>query len=247
MPQVDLSCDKEANVDLLCAQVLSPCQLAVERVIVKLFTHHKCNVVITDRLRSLFTMKIWRMGKLICSLGGKARSQVNTKWAASKWTIQLHENEIIQPSGIKRKCSNNENVALLSSKKRVSEVENDLKVANDKLKEITNEYKILKKSCNSLSMALKSSDKGNRPYHSRKRKEWTLCTQQYQRKRVQEVVHNVNTALLFIENDDFKATRVELINKSTQEKIVCVEHSGQLKLATKEMLEEQGSSETVVN
>ena len=123
MPQVDLSCDKDAIVDLSCVQFLSPCQLAVERVIVKLFTHHKCQVVITDRLRSLFTTKLWRMGKLLCSLGGKARSKVYSKWAESKWTIQLYENEIIQRFGSKRK---HENVVLLSSKKRLTEVEDDL-------------------------------------------------------------------------------------------------------------------------
>ena len=65
MPQVDLSGDTEAAVDLdlSCVQ-LSSCQLVVERVIVKLFTHPKCNVVITDRLRSIFTIKLWHMGIL---------------------------------------------------------------------------------------------------------------------------------------------------------------------------------------
>lgn len=247
LPQVDLSSDVEASVNQSCAKSLSPCQLAVERVIVKLFTHHKCNVIITDRLRSLFTMKLWRMGKSICSLGGKARSQVYAKWEKSKWTIQLHENEVIQYLGSKRKRSHIENAVLLSSKKKLTKVEDDLKAANDKLKEITNQYESLKTSCNTLSKALANSDKDMTLSQSRTKKEWKLCTPQYQRKRKKEVAQNVKTALLFTEHEDFKTTQVELTNKSTQEKVVCVQHDGELKLATKEMLEEQGSSEMVVN
>ena len=192
-------------------------------------------------------MKLWRMGKSICSLGGKARSQVYAKWAKSKWTIQLHNNEVIQCVGSKRKCSNNENPVLLSSKKKLTKLEDDLKAANDKLKEITNKYDSLKKSCNTLSKALVSSDKGVTPLQGRTKKEWALCTQQCQRKRKKEAVQNVKTALLFTENEDFRTTRVELTNKNTLEKMVCVDHNGELKLATKEMLEEQGSSETVVD
>ena len=116
VPQVDLSGDTKASVDLSCVQ-LSSCQLAVKRVIVKLFMHHKCNMVITDRLRSIFTMKLWRMEKLICSLGGKARSQLYTKWAQSKWTILLYENVVIQQSRNQRKRCCNENVVMVSSKK----------------------------------------------------------------------------------------------------------------------------------
>ena len=85
-------------------------------------------------------MKLWRMGKSICSLGSKARSQIYAKWAKSKWTIQLHNNEVIQCVGSKRKCSNNENAVLLSSKKKLTKLEDDLKAANDKFKEITNKY-----------------------------------------------------------------------------------------------------------
>lgn len=61
-------------------------------------------------------------------------------------------------------------------------------------------------------------------------------------------MQNVSSALMFTENEDFKATRVELTCKSTQDKILCIEQAdGHLKLATKDTLNGQCSSETVID
>ena len=43
-------------------------QLLLERVICKTFTYHQCNVIITDRIRSLFANKLSRMGKAMYKL-----------------------------------------------------------------------------------------------------------------------------------------------------------------------------------
>ena len=145
---MDLCDDEEASIENCESLKLSPCQLAVERVISKSFTHHKCDVIITNRLRSLFTLKLWRMGKLISSSGGTARNKIYEKWKASKWTVHLYENEVVST---KKKKTENENVIIQSKRRKISKAEEDLKVANKKLKEITNQYQTLKKSCNSLS------------------------------------------------------------------------------------------------
>ena len=71
VPQWDLSADEEAKIDI-SEHSFSVNQLCTERVIVKLFTHYKCDIVITDRLRSLFTSKLTRMGKAIQTQGGPA-------------------------------------------------------------------------------------------------------------------------------------------------------------------------------
>ena len=63
VPQIDLSGDVEACIDASGTPKLSPCQVAVERVISKVFSHYICDVIITDRLLSVFTLKLWRMGK----------------------------------------------------------------------------------------------------------------------------------------------------------------------------------------
>ena len=65
MPQVDLSSDREASVDLQLELCLSSDRLAIERVIAKVFAKYQCDVIVTDRLRSLFTSKLYRMGKAI--------------------------------------------------------------------------------------------------------------------------------------------------------------------------------------
>ena len=63
VPQLDLLDDKEAKVDSSLEKSFNSNQLCTERVMVKLFTHYHCNVVITDRLRSIFSSKLMRMGK----------------------------------------------------------------------------------------------------------------------------------------------------------------------------------------
>ena len=55
------------------------------------------------------------MGKSLHFLGGTARSKTYEKWKATKWTVELHENEVVLPSGSKRKLRN-ENVILESKK-----------------------------------------------------------------------------------------------------------------------------------
>ena len=63
----DLSEDVTVDVD---ASQLTSKQLAVERVITKVFQMLHCNVVITDRIRSLFATKLHRMGNSLQSQGG---------------------------------------------------------------------------------------------------------------------------------------------------------------------------------
>ena len=71
--------------------------------------------------------------------------------------------------------------------KKSSQLLKKNKVANNKLKEITNEYQILNKSCNTLSKALKSCGSSPNPSLSRIKKPLALCTPQYQHKRMKEV------------------------------------------------------------
>lgn len=95
MPQVDLSSDCEASVDLQLELCLSSDRLAIERVIAKVFAKYQCDVIVTDRLRSLFTSKLYRMGKAIQSAGGTGRARLIKKWKETTWTIDLKGNEMI--------------------------------------------------------------------------------------------------------------------------------------------------------
>ena len=61
VPQLNLSDDDEAKIDKSIVESLS---LNVERVIVRLFNHYHCDAVIIDRIRSVFTSKLARIGNL---------------------------------------------------------------------------------------------------------------------------------------------------------------------------------------
>ena len=127
VPQWDLSDDEEANLEIEDSnQSLSFNQLCIERVIVKHFTHYKCDVVITDRLRSLFTNKLIRMGKAIQAQGGPGRKKLLENWKESHWLLELKQNEIV-PSIRKRKPNN---LVVQSCKKKCGELEEKVKVAN---------------------------------------------------------------------------------------------------------------------
>ena len=75
VPQLDLSNDSEASMDLLVELLLSSDRLAIERVIAKTFSHHQCDLIVTDHVRTLFTSKLYRMGNLQ-SLGGSGHAKV---------------------------------------------------------------------------------------------------------------------------------------------------------------------------
>ena len=73
-------------------------QLLLERVICKTFTYHRCNVIITDRIRSLFANKLSRMGKAMYKLGGRGRATQIETWKGTTLTIDMKENEIVPNS-----------------------------------------------------------------------------------------------------------------------------------------------------
>ena len=69
----------EAKVDSSLEKSFSSNQLCTKRVMVKLFMHYHCNVVITDRLRSILLSKLMRMGKAMQTRGGKEWAKLLTK------------------------------------------------------------------------------------------------------------------------------------------------------------------------
>jgi len=116
VPQVDLSDDEEVRCAVQDNSMTLNQQL-IEQIIYKTFAHHKCDVVITDRLRSLFTNKLCRMGKTMHKLGGRGRAQQTEEWKQTKWVIDLKQGEIV-PRSKKRK---RENVLICNQVKRLKE------------------------------------------------------------------------------------------------------------------------------
>ena len=121
-PTFDLSSDNEAIVEN--AESLAPKELAVERIITKVFSKLHSDVIVTDRLRSLFVSKLSRMGKSIQSLGGRQRSLLLEKWRGTNWSIELTNAEIVPLANKKGKKDSEIN---FSSKSKILQLKKDLK------------------------------------------------------------------------------------------------------------------------
>ena len=86
----------------------------------------------------------------------------------------MHQNEIVPISSGNKRKTENENVILQSKRKKICKAEDDPKLANKK-------FQALKKSCKTLSAALKeNTDKAIKTSKHRANKPWELCTKQHQ-------------------------------------------------------------------
>lgn len=160
----------QASVNLSVELLLSSDRLAVERVIAKTFTHYQCDVIVTDRVQTLFTSKLYRMGKLLQSLG---RAKVLEKWKETTWTLELRENEIVCHSNRKRKP---DHAVIQSTRSKQLRLEQKLEETTRSLKDVTNQLHALEESSKRLSASLR--DKGQPSSTSRRKKAWSECSVQ---------------------------------------------------------------------
>lgn len=203
MPQVDLD---EANIEVPAGVSLSHNQLLVERVICKTFTHYKCDVVISDHLRSLFTNKLMRMGRAMHKQGGRGRADQIEKWKEITWSLVLHPNEIM-PKTKKRKA---ENVFVQSQVKKIARLQENLencqqslKAANMKLQKVEEKHKQFVTSLG--------------PKVTKHNKSWSEYSAQYKRQQKKQIACDVCTALKFTENIHFRPSEIHLQNIETND------------------------------
>lgn len=216
-PQIDLSEDKDVSDINIPPEISSP---AIERIIAKVFLKYKCDVVVTDRLRSVFVCKLQRMGRAIQRLGGYGRSKLLDKWKETKWNIELEKNEILPR---KRKP---DNALIESAEKRYAACKNELTTCRKELQAVTNQLSLLQKSNKKLSSSLK---RHNPSISKGKRKSWTEYTSRYKRMKTKQLATDVKTALSFVEDENFAPTKVNLRNKETGE-IIHIAENGDVKV-----------------
>ena len=140
------------------------------------------------------------MGKQLQSLGGIGRANLQEKWRLTKWKIEFNANEMVN------KKQTHAIVTTVTT--RCKALESKLKQSNEKLKEVTNQLKDLEKSNARLSDAIRGGT--TQSSSKRKRKAWTECSTQYQRRQRKKVKQDVKTALSFTETENFKPVSVEL-------------------------------------
>ena len=185
-------------------------QLLLERVICKTFTYHRCNVIITDRIRSLFANKLSRMGKAMYKLGGRGRATQIETWKGTTWTIDMKENEIV-PNSKKRKA---ENVLVHNQVKRIAQMKADLEAYQ----------KLLKDANAQLTKAEETTARITSPRVVKHNKSWSEYTAQYKRKQKKQIANKVSTALKFTDNTFFQPVRIDLVNKETDELLSVDKH-----------------------
>ena len=69
----------------------------IDHVITKTFKQFDIPFQITDNIRSIFTAKLWRMGKCISKKGGTRKKQQLESWKdekSSTWYININETEV---------------------------------------------------------------------------------------------------------------------------------------------------------
>ena len=115
-----------------------------------------------------------------------------------------------------------DDVLIQSDRSKIAKLEQDVKVANKKLKDISN---LLQNIVHSIK-----SYKEGKTHHSKpcQNKAWEESSLQYQRKRQRQIANDVQTALLFTQDENFKPTNIELINEEIG-KIMCINQDGQVK------------------
>ena len=97
--------DKDA---LVSEGTLTPTQLALERVITKVFNHYSVSLEITTDICTAFKWKLYRMGIQLSKLGGKQRKQQLNNWRELVWNLTISDQEVYRQlvkRVTKQKCS----------------------------------------------------------------------------------------------------------------------------------------------
>ena len=210
VPTFDLSGDKTIKIEASIRSLSAPKQLAVERVIVKVFQFLHLNVAITDRIRSLFSTKLHRMGQSLQSLSGsRGKCKQLEKWKQTNWVIELRKDEMVS------KKRQSESPA--ESKIKLAKLENELKESKAQLRDATNQIHFLEQSTKELSCALAES--GSSRTKRKRKKRWSEYSKRYKRKRKKTIATHVCSTLKFLEDDCFAVENVLLTNKETREVI----------------------------
>ena len=222
-PTFDLSSDSEAIVE---NESLAPKELAVERIITKVFSKLHSDVIVTDRLRSLFVSKLSRMGKSIQSVGGRQRSLLLEKWRGTNWSIELTNGEIVPLANKKGK---KDSVINFSSKSKILQLRKDLKQTSKRLCDVTNKCEQLKKSNKELLAQSK-------PLRKRKRvKSWSEYCVKYKRRKIKRFADAVSGA---IKDEDFTYEYVQLRHTDTGETVAFENKGGIPMISVKEASQE---------
>ena len=196
-PTVDLSTDEEARVD---ANSLSDQNLALERVICKVFTKYHITADITERIRATFKTKLWRLGGKLSKLGGTKRLQVIDSWKNSYWPLMINEQQ------------------QLKSRKR--HLEEDLKREVCKRQKLEVEVQDLRARSKEQENVIAILQKDNKKGRGLSSKSWNSLSVQHQRVKRKKFVSRVTSALSVVNDQHFIPQSIEVTHRDSGQREV---------------------------
>lgn len=197
VPLIDLSEDNEAQIQV---ESLTDKQKAIERVIAKTFFDHDITVAISDKIRSVFRSKLWRMGQCLSKLGGSKRQQQVNEWKDTIWPLTIK----VPGAGM-----------LLHQKRRLEE---RLEKETSKRQKLEAESSSLKKQVLSMGKVSKNQAKtivALKTGKSRRRKsskEWSSYSHSHQSVKRKSLVNGIKAALSFCDDENFIPLAVDVEN-----------------------------------
>ena len=201
-PQLDLCEDEEASVSVENLSRLSPCQLALERVIVKTFTHYKIPLDVSDNIRASFKLKLWRMGKLFSKLGTKNRQTQISRWKEgddANWMFTVSAREI--------------NHQVLCSKRSIEE----LKEETSKRIHLEQKVKSLQTTVNHQTALMTRNGLELVEIRPKIRKPLVECSRQQKYNRKQQMLEQVRDSVSFCRAEGYDVCSVDVKSMDTGE------------------------------
>ena len=177
-------------------------QLAIERVIKKVFTHYAIPLEITPVIRTTFKSKLWRMGKCFSTICGKMRSQQLAKWKNGKesvWNFNVNEVEI--------------NCQMLKRKRSVEALLEDESAKRKKLDSEVKQLQATTKRQAKIIAKLKTGSQVNSRGSSSK--SWLEYSRQQQYNKKRKLASTIKCSLSYCEDEGFKPKTAEVENIDT--------------------------------
>ena len=171
-----------------------------DNIITKTFKHYCIPLKATDNIRSIFKLKLWRMGKSIAKLGGPRRVAQLELWKKGEqatWNITINEAEVKSQILRKRKIT-----------------EDKLQNEITKRRKLQSEVEGLKTQVIQQEKEIAGLKYGN-PILRRPKKSWSQSSRQSQHKKKKKITNKLLHVTSFCEDNGFKLHGVELENTET--------------------------------
>ena len=195
-----MSKDEDAKI---AASTLSDHQVAIERVIQKVFTKYSISVDITEKIRSTFRSKLWRMGKKLSQLGGTKCKELIEEWKTTVWSFKVDSKELGKQ--------------LMS---RTRSLESSLQKEVCKRQKLEIEVQELRKASKEKENVISALQKANKKGRGSSSKSWNEFTPQHKRVKRKQFVSSVTTTLSLIDDNHFIPQSMEVVHTAvpSQEK-----------------------------